>query len=381
MESFDLNNFKTINAIIDRDSADTTYKYALLRGAVEVSQEYQHLRHEVGDRVEYPLALLIEKWLLYYYPFIENDIPQKAKECEKGAKKLSFRRLFRVITRYYQDHGGFSVFYRDYMKGSIPDPVAGPLRSLIRDIRRTITEYPMKHFGHSAEKTHYFVFDYDRDFRIPSGSFPVDRDFLVRNMGTYSLSKEYDAVFVLLGSFIAGEDAVLFQWAEFTRSASNGNISLNQSLEQLRIFPVTGRKPEPANTFYRRLQEEPGGIHCAWSGTLIRDPRSLEIDHLIPFSVLRNNDLWNLLPAIKAANKAKLDAIPSPEFLEKRKPAILLYWNLLRGEYKQQFTRELQVSLTGPLAPEQDWQEIAFAKLKEKCRYFIEVRGFDPWSL
>jgi len=34
MESFDLNNFKTINTIIERDSKDTTYKYAFLRGTL-----------------------------------------------------------------------------------------------------------------------------------------------------------------------------------------------------------------------------------------------------------------------------------------------------------------------------------------------------------
>jgi len=48
MESFDLENFKTINTIIERDSKDTTYKFALLRGVIEVSQEYQHLAHESG---------------------------------------------------------------------------------------------------------------------------------------------------------------------------------------------------------------------------------------------------------------------------------------------------------------------------------------------
>ncbi|MGB7788860.1 hypothetical protein [Methanoregula sp.] len=84
MESFDLENFKTINTIIERDSKDTTYKFALLRGAVEISQEYQHLKHRNGNRIEFPLGLLIEKWLLYYYPFIESNIPQKPRENEEA---------------------------------------------------------------------------------------------------------------------------------------------------------------------------------------------------------------------------------------------------------------------------------------------------------
>jgi hypothetical protein len=36
MQSFDLRNFKTVNTILSRDSKGTTYKFALLRGAVEI---------------------------------------------------------------------------------------------------------------------------------------------------------------------------------------------------------------------------------------------------------------------------------------------------------------------------------------------------------
>ena len=61
MGSFDLENFKTINTIIERDSKDATYKFALLRGVIEISQEYQQLVKESGDRVSLPLGLLIEK--------------------------------------------------------------------------------------------------------------------------------------------------------------------------------------------------------------------------------------------------------------------------------------------------------------------------------
>lgn len=379
MQSYDPDNFKTINTIIERDSKDTTYKFALLRGAVEISQEYRHLKRTTGSRVGYPLGLLVEKWLLYYYPFIERNIPQKAREDEPGAKQISFRKFFRPVTDYYAGNGKFSGFYRDYTKGTIPPEIVPAFRSLLRDIRRTITDYPMKHLGYSATGKYYSVFDYDRESEVPQGKFPVSRDYLVQNMGTYFLSREYDTIFEVLGSFIAGDDAVLFQWAEFTRAASNGNVSLAASLEHLRTFPVTDRDREPAGSFYQGLRKEQGFIHCVWSGKSIKDGETLEIDHLLPFSILRNNDLWNLLPATKQVNKDKLDKIPLPEFIEARKPAIKMYWGLLREKYPQQFDRELAISLTGPIDMSGNWQEIAIVKLKEKCRYFIEVRGFASW--
>ncbi len=381
MESFDLQNFKTINTIIERDSKDTTYKYALLRGAVEISQEYQHLKRENGDRVELPLGLLVEKWLLYYYPFIESDIPQKPRECEKGAKQISFRRTFRVITDFYASNGKFSEFYKDYTKGSIPPSLVPVFRKLVKEIRTTITQYPMKHLGYSATKRHYSVFDYDREFVVPSGKFSIDRDALVRHFGTYSLSREYDQIFEVLGSFIAGEDAVLFKWAEFTRAASDGNVSLAGALEKLRTFPITDRDVEPARSFYEQLLADAGVLECAWSGRPIKRRESLHIDHLLPFSVLRNNDLWNLLPSTDRVNLDKKDKIPSLACIEFCRPAILRYWGLLREEYPLRFDREISLSLTGSaISGSADWEDVAIRCLKEKCRYLIEVRGYEEWE-
>jgi len=42
-----------------RDSKDTTYKFALLRAVIDLSQEYAHLKQDRGDLVEFPLGLLI----------------------------------------------------------------------------------------------------------------------------------------------------------------------------------------------------------------------------------------------------------------------------------------------------------------------------------
>jgi hypothetical protein len=349
---------------------------------VEISQEYQHLKHENGNRIEFPLGLLIEKWLLYYYPFIESDIPQKPRECDKGAKQISFRRTFREITDYYSSHGNFSEFYKDYTKGSIPPSLVPVFRKLVKEIRTTITQYPMKHLGYSATKRHYSVFDYDRNFVIPSEKFSVDRDALVRHFGTYSLSREYDQIFEILGSFIAGEDAVLFQWAEFTQAASDGNVSLAGALEKLRTFPITERDVEPARSFYEKLLADSGVLACAWSGRSIKSRESLHIDHLLPFSVLRNNDLWNLLPSTDRVNLDKKDRIPSLACIESCRPVIVHYWGLLREAYPERFDREISLSLTGEyVAGSWGWEEVAILRLKKKCRYLIEVRGCEDWGI
>ncbi len=87
------------------------------------------------------------------------------------------------------------------------------------------------------------------------------------------------------------------------------------------------------------------------------------------------------MPVTNQVNMDKRDKIPSPEFIEQRKSALKHYWNLLQKEHPRKFDRELAISLTGVIDPASDWQEIAVQKLIEKCRYYIEVRGFDAWSL
>ena len=88
MESFDLQNFKTINTIIERDSKDTTYKFALLRGAVEISQEYQHLKHERGNRFEFPLGFSLRNGCFTIIRLLKaRNFPQKSGENKRGPAK------------------------------------------------------------------------------------------------------------------------------------------------------------------------------------------------------------------------------------------------------------------------------------------------------
>ena len=70
--------FTRINALIERDNKSTTYKFALLRGVIDIIQDHSPFVTHLNDRVHIPLGLLVEKWLLYYYPILESTflIPQ-----------------------------------------------------------------------------------------------------------------------------------------------------------------------------------------------------------------------------------------------------------------------------------------------------------------
>ena len=384
MQSFDLQNFKTINTIIERDSKDATYKFALLRGVIEISQEYQHLGKESGDHVSLPLGLLIEKWLLYYYPIIESQefLPQlHGEKADSSHKRISFRPLFKKVTDYYAGKGGFSVFYNDYVNGSIPPEISPTFSELIAKLKTTITTMPMKHLGRSHGHRDFSIFSYNNDARrIPAGT-PVDQESVVHYSGTFSFRNDLFLVFQYLGSFISGDDSLVYQWAEFTSRASGGAVAVASVMETLRTLPETSRAVNEARQVYSKLFRNGHTPECVWSGKPINDIALLHVDHMIPFAVWKNNNLWNLLPALESVNAKKRDKIPSPAFIDRRSDAIVNYWDHMHEIYSRRFSREINLALTGSPEKIPGWQDVAIERLGEKCKYLIEVRGFDAWSL
>jgi CRISPR/Cas system Type II protein with McrA/HNH and RuvC-like nuclease domain len=122
-------------------------------------------------------------------------------------------------------------------------------------------------------------------------------------------------------------------------------------------------------------------IECIWSGQPINDLAMLHVDHMIPFPVWENNNLWNLLPSSVSVNAKKLDRIPSPEFIEKRSDAIVTYWDSMYEVYPKRFSREIKTALIGSAEKTPGWHDVALDRLGEKCDYLIEIRGSGAWSL
>src|SRR5690606_10378154 len=149
------NVFQDISKIIERDSKTTTYKFALLRGVIDIIQENSPYISFSKDRVCFPLGLLIEKWLLYYYPILESSvkIPQI-----NGEFNLAFEIQFTRIINSYERVGGFSAFYNDVKNNGIPNNLIVEIVELAKRMRDTSTRMPMKYIGRSISNKYYSIF-------------------------------------------------------------------------------------------------------------------------------------------------------------------------------------------------------------------------------
>ena len=368
------NVFSNISKIIERDSKSTTYKFALLRGTIDIIQDNSPYIVENKGRIEMPTGLLIEKWLIYYYPILESkiSIPQI-----NGDLNLAFQSHFNNLISYYDNKGGFSAFYNDLKSKGIPKDIRRDFLKLTKSIKNTITKMPMKYIGRSVNQDFYSIYSYENNKRL-SNSSAIDIEILINDFGSFSIPVEYYEAFKLLGSFINGQDSILFQWAEFSVNASGKNLSVEKVINEILKTPITERDVEESKKLYKRIIESRGSVYCVWTGKKIN---KCDVDHVIPFSIWKNNDLWNLLPSTSTINQnEKKDKIPSPILIEKRKDIILDYWDIIYKEETERFRKEFQTALLGN-QPFKSWKQNGIPKLKESCTYLIENRGFEEWKI
>lgn len=364
--------FYNIGKMIERDSKSTTYKFALLRGVIDVIQENSPYISIKNDLVEIPFGLLIEKWLIYYYPIFESElnIPQI-----NGNNNLSFQTLLEDLIQFYKNRGGFSAFYNDLRNKRIPESYQKEFYKLVKKLKQTISGMPMKHIGRSFNQEYYSIFQNQQSSQRSSSV--KDILCLINNFGTFSIPIQYYEAFKIIGSFINGQDSILFNWAEFSVRATKDNLSIESVLKDVLKSPITERNISQSKTFYKKVLKNHGSVTCVWTGKKIY---KYDIDHVIPFSIWKNNDLWNLLPSTSTINKHKRDKIPSPDFIETRKDIILDYWEVIYESSEERFQKEIQKALLGYNSSE-SWREKGISQLKESCDYLIETRGYESWSI
>lgn len=364
--------FYNISKIIERDSKSTTYKFALLRGVIEIIQDNSPYISFADNRVHIPIGLLIEKWLMYYYPILESQtsIPQI-----NGTSNLAFSNLLSKLITFYEARGGFSAFYNDLKNKGIPSDLLEDFFELSKKLRETITQMPMRYIGRSISNDFYSIFEYENP-RVTRQS-SLDIESLINDFGTFSIPFDYYEAFKILGSFINGQDSILFKWAEFSVNASGNNLSVHNVLNEVLKSPITVREIRESKKLYKEILQNQGNVFCVWSGRKISN---YDIDHLIPFSVWKNNDLWNLLPSDSKINNQKRDKIPTPEVIERQKDLITDYWGIIHEHQSKRFQKEIQVALLGNFSFD-SWKNSGISQLQNSCNYLIENRGFEGWKI
>lgn len=369
----DFTVFKKINQIISEDSKSATYKLALLRGTIDIISENSPYLIKKENKVIIPMGLLIEKWILFYYPLYASD--QELKQIT--SKRTAFEKYLKPIISYYNGKNGLSFFYSDLCLNGLKGEVNSSFLSLAKSVCDTIIKQPMHYIGSSInEQDKIFILEEKRS-KINSDT-DINLKTLVENFGAFSIPREYYEAFSVLGSFINGQESILLEWARFTNRQSPAT-SIEYILSKLQESPVVKRDAETSKRRFKEITSgKLGDIQCVWSGKKVVG-QSYHVDHIIPFSIWKNNDLWNLLPASQNYNSSKKNFISDPKLIIKQKELFFFYWDIIRKGNEEQFDKELQITLLGSSSMD-NWKEKAIEQLASTSHYLIEDRGFKSWK-
>jgi SOS-response transcriptional repressor LexA len=342
----------TVESVLNRDKKDATYKLGLFRALADIAQtNYSIARYLDGSRVHVPVEAIAEKWLRYYWPIIAHDqfIPQKNGEAPGCAKPLAFRQQMSALIGHWQGQGGLSGFVAACKDGALAPDTARLYERLMAKLKKTIWNMPVRYAGGGAD---FSILQYDPKRK------------------TVVMSADMWRELSLTGSWI--QDATVLRWAELTSRLSKDAIKPSTVIDCL----LSCCEPDRDVADVRDVYQEQRDKVCVWTGkALLND---FDVDHVIPFVLWRNNDLWNLLPALRSVNNQKRDRLPTQRALRFGKDRIVASWSNVRRCHPQRFDREAGAFCGG--LDLGNWENRLFGGLAEAVEITAVQRGVARWE-
>ena len=345
-----------IEAVLKRDRKVATYKLALLRAFCDIAaRDRKAVDWLPGGVVSLSLQPLAECWLAYYWPLIAAPVRIPQSQTDQGeSRPIAFRaelaELIRMSCQYYAVEASvaYSLMRMDYQRQKLPAELLHQRTRTLGVIRRVVLEGPVRHAAQGD------MFEWDKT----SQKVLVDA----------ALWQE----FCLSGYWI--RDSLLLRWAGLCESFSkDSHCPRGLVLPYLLQEEDIQREQGVARSLYAQASQ----LVCVWSGQTIPFAE-MAVDHVLPFALWRNNDLWNLLPAARQVNSRKRDRVPEPSLLRNRRDAIIHNWEFVHACEPELFGSEAGRSL-GHFDP-QNWQAPLFEHLASKAAQAIYCRGESPWA-
>jgi SAM-dependent methyltransferase len=350
-----------IEGILNRDRKVATYKFALFRALAEIAtQEPRSARWLPGGRVAVPMDRIAQRWLLYYWPVFASErfVPQsQAEGAGNEQQPVAFRAALKALMQAFAGqgaHGGLTAWHLAKNAGRLSSQTQALENSALRSIANAIRSGPVTYSGGALDSGR--VFEYE-----PSGKAVVMSSDLWREL-------------CLLGHWIG--DAVVVRWAALTERFAH-----RQGIRSGDVLPLLLARPEPerATEQARMVYLSSALKSCVWSGKgLTRD--RLAVDHVIPFSLWGNNDLWNLVPTHKVINGQKSDKLPAATLLMECREPIVESWGVLRDAMPDAFARHAQQLLGVQPRAGDGWLQSLLARMRQAIEETALQRGVERWT-
>lgn len=251
------------------------------------------------------------------------------------------------------------------------------VRELINSIINTVISGPVKYSGSSFDDKSFFIIgEGAKTFAKRNQS--INPKSLIESCTTIGIKQSAYHELYRYGSWI--EDSITIRWARFTEKLSSKNGSNIQSGDIVTLLSrefIVERDTQFARKVYDQYEKDHGELRSVWSSAKIS---AYEVDHVMPYSVYANNDLWNLLPASKSENGSKSDMLVSMDLINKQKNLTITYWEYMKDKAPERFDNEVYSSFKiDPVSF--SWKDKLVLAITEQLEITSSIRGLKRWSV
>lgn len=373
--------------IIEQESKTSTYKFALLRAVIDlISAQSPHIEDR-DTHVAIPVLLISDKWLFYYWDLIANGYAQI-----HAGRSLVFEERLRALQQKYNLQNYWD-FNREFHKAQYLDNLKPEFIALAKGLNDTIIKNPVKYIGTSMGQGYNSLFQVESGRTTRNANGYLD---LLNCSPKILVNKNHFEGLRLYGGLLSGANSIIMNWVDFMykqkklaaqKANKNDRVVSELEVDYAKPTPLSillkssevSRETQVIRNFWSEKITSGIPVFCTWSGQPIKDKDDLAIDHAIPFSVLFNNDYWNLVPAKNTVNSSKSDKILSKTQLFSSKLRLFEIWANYQNtaELSTIFSSQCQISLVKEVEIS---LENLFQKFVQINEGFVELRGMESWG-
>ena len=265
------NLFYCISQSLFSGKHTTTYKYCFLKSLLDnlysFTDEYSISFNEIGETFA---SIYWNMIVVHKIPQMSNYSTGERSIFEKIAEEMVAQKPYLSSVNY------FSINNEDrkyYLKRAIPELSKNVIGSFYKDTNGMI-------FGFSKKEK-----------RIWLNSFSFK--FLCTNKTII-------------------EQVNYYQWLKMVEAILKSN---NRTIDNLSTILECITQRNDLSKFKKQLEYMGEGKKCFYCGKKLDN--NYHLDHVIPWSFIRNDNLWNLVCSCPRCNASKNNIIPDKEFLKK----------------------------------------------------------------
>ena len=280
--------------VIGQSRRDNTYKFAFARFLLEYAE------NETESSIDF--EKIAKYFLKYYWPQICNSkLFQSAIDSQSLDEKRK-PKIVQILNSEFPEPYYPETF--DQISQKEPQKINNVIQKIKEDCFKIVTfAFQRIKEGNSDLDVAPMFFDYKIKGQKPSRPDQVYVDLnygIILNPHAIDFLKRFNNLL---------HNAVILQWAKFLEPLNIGYPQIIKSIES---------EFEPRNLQKERKLLEKIQDSCFYCDKIL-DKGEINVEHIIPYSYLKHNKMWNLTLACQPCNCKKLGSLPKPKTLWMKK--------------------------------------------------------------